>query len=159
MSKCFALSPRDSRTTRLFVKVKYLAIVSLGNGTIFGDRESRVGTGRSIRESDGRLCIKNCRPNASPLQISGDGRRGPRNRVFTEILRYNPQIRAKTRFLGLSIAANSLQSQEMHPARSIARYNCHSIRQNCTTLKSILSAETSNFFVAKQIPDFEGVIR
>ncbi len=24
---------------------------------------------------------------------------GPRNRVFTEILRYNPQIRAKTRFL------------------------------------------------------------
>ena len=82
------------------------------------------------------------------------GGRGLRNRVFSEILRYNPQMRTKTRFLRSSPAANSLQSQEMHPARSIARYNCHPIRRNCTAMKLIISAETSNLFATKQIPDF-----
>jgi hypothetical protein len=53
---------------------------------------------------------------------------------------------------------HSLQTQEMHPAQLIARYNCHSIRQNCTAIKLSISAETSNFFAVKQIPDFQGFI-
>jgi hypothetical protein len=47
----------------------------------------------------------------------------------------------------------------MHLAPSIARYNCHSIRGDRTAIKHIISAETTNFFTAKQIPDFEGAIR
>jgi len=62
---------------------------------------------------------------------------------------YNRQIRAKTRFLELSPAANFLQSQEMHPAQGIPRYNTHPIRRNRTALEATLPAETSNLFAAE----------
>jgi hypothetical protein len=46
----------------------------------------------------------------------------------------------------------------MHPARRIARYNCHSIRRKSTAIKLTFSAETSNLFTCEQIPDFQGSI-